>query len=212
MSSPAPLRPPRASQPAAPGNPLRQQLDELDSLLERMLSLPVDQPDDDRDPIAGVVAPAAPPQAVPAEEAPLRVLRSPEDEVQPVPPEPDSPPRVEVELPPQPRLVAPPSPADPVPARAVAASREAAAPTPARPRLSLGPLPAEVRGNHEPDGILWRFLVWGNHLFDRGAGRLGPFGRWLRRPTGRTVLGWAGLVLLAAALGWVLLDWFGWTR
>ena len=40
----------------------------------------------------------------------------------------------------------------------------------------MAPLPAEVRGNREADGILWRFLVWGNHLFDCGVARLGPFG------------------------------------
>src|SRR6266542_2678947 len=212
MSSPAPLRPPRASQPAAPGNPLRQQLDDLDALLERMLSLPVDQADDDLDPIAGVVAPA-PPREVPDDEAPPRVLRPPEEEGHSPPPEPGPALRVEVELPPLPRLAAPPPPpAAPVPPRAVTASREAVPPASTRRRLALVPLPAEVGGNHEPDGFLWRLLVGGNHLFDRGAGWLGPFGRWLRRPAGRAVLGWAGLVLLAAALGWVLLDWFGWTR
>jgi hypothetical protein len=58
---------------------------------------------------------------------------------------------------------------------------------------------------------LWlRLLVWGNQLFDRGAGRLGTPGHWLRRPLGRAVLGWTGLALLALALGLVLLDWIGW--
>jgi hypothetical protein len=52
--------------------------------------------------------------------------------------------------------------------------------------------------------------VWGNRVFDRGAARLGAPGHWLRSRRGRAVLGWAGLALLALALGIVLLDWIGW--
>jgi hypothetical protein len=64
----------------------------------------------------------------------------------------------------------------------------------------------------EPDALWWRPLVRVNRLFDRGVSHLGPAGRWLRGRTGRAVLGGAGLLLLAAALGVVLLDWIGWTR
>jgi hypothetical protein len=58
---------------------------------------------------------------------------------------------------------------------------------------------------------LWlRLVVWSNQRFDRWTLRLGPYGRWLRRPRGRAVLGGVGLALLATALGVVILDWIGW--
>jgi hypothetical protein len=36
-------------------------------------------------------------------------------------------------------------------------------------------------------------------------------GHWLRAPGGRALLGWAGLLLLVAAVAWLLLDEMGWT-
>jgi hypothetical protein len=56
-----------------------------------------------------------------------------------------------------------------------------------------------------------RPLVWINQAFDWLAARCGPLGRWLCSPAGRAVLGYGGLLLLASALGWGLLDWMGWT-
>ncbi|HZT79443.1 MAG TPA: hypothetical protein VFA26_04455, partial [Gemmataceae bacterium] len=79
-----------------------------------------------------------------------------------------------------------------------------ASPPPARP----------VRRPRLPprSGPLWqRPLVWGNRAFDRATEGLGPPGVWLRRPAGRTALGWAGLVFLAAAAALVLLARIGWT-
>jgi hypothetical protein len=55
-------------------------------------------------------------------------------------------------------------------------------------------------------------VVWSNRVFDRWTVRMGgAFGRWLRGPQGRALLGWTGLILLASALAWGMIDWMGWT-
>ena len=60
--------------------------------------------------------------------------------------------------------------------------------------------------------FLWLLLlVWCNRVFDGCTVPLGPLGRWLRGASGRTALGWAGLLMLAAASGLFLNGWFGWT-
>lgn len=53
-----------------------------------------------------------------------------------------------------------------------------------------------------------------NRLFDLLTFLLGPFGGWLRRPNGRNTLGWLGILMIVAAVGWVALEWYGfdWTR
>jgi hypothetical protein len=63
-----------------------------------------------------------------------------------------------------------------------------------------------------PEVGLWlRPLVWGNRLFDSFTLGLGAPGRWLRRPGGRSLLGWTGLILLAGAITLVVLGRIGWT-
>jgi hypothetical protein len=59
----------------------------------------------------------------------------------------------------------------------------------------------------EPLALWWLPLEWGNQFFDRCVGRLGKPARWLRRPSGRALLGWSGLMLLAGALALLLWDW-----
>ena len=54
-------------------------------------------------------------------------------------------------------------------------------------------------------------LVWINIAFDGLTVLLGPLGRWLRGPTGRAMIGWIGVLLLAGAMAWALFDWMGWT-
>ena len=54
-------------------------------------------------------------------------------------------------------------------------------------------------------------LVGINVLFDEMVVRLGPPGRRLRRPRGRSLLGWTGLLLLATGVALVVLDRTGWT-
>jgi hypothetical protein len=159
-----------------PAGTTREQLDELDALLQRMLDLPVEPSGDDRQESEDAARGAAP-----VAEAPVS-LEAPAPEPPERPPATPTPPR-QVRLPavPEPPPVAAAGPAVPV----------------SRPT-----------GDRAP--VWLRLLVWGNQLFDRGAGRLGAPGHWLRRPLGRAVLGWTGLALLALALGVVLLDWIGW--
>jgi hypothetical protein len=54
-------------------------------------------------------------------------------------------------------------------------------------------------------------LVWTNRAFDAGTRWLGPLGGCIRSPGGRAILGWAGLGLLAGALGWLGVHELGWT-
>ncbi|MCI0377278.1 MAG: hypothetical protein L0215_06720 [Gemmataceae bacterium] len=54
-------------------------------------------------------------------------------------------------------------------------------------------------------------VLWFNLIFDRLTMLLGGPGEWLRSRHGRSVLGFAGLTLLALAVGWFLKDWLGWT-
>jgi hypothetical protein len=53
-------------------------------------------------------------------------------------------------------------------------------------------------------------VVQVNRVFDRVTRRLGAAGRWLRGPRGRTVVGWTGVGLLAAALLLAFLARRGW--
>jgi hypothetical protein len=53
-------------------------------------------------------------------------------------------------------------------------------------------------------------LVWVNRLFDWSTLLLGPLGRGLRSHAGRALLGWIGVLLIGGATLWGLLDWLGW--
>jgi hypothetical protein len=50
-------------------------------------------------------------------------------------------------------------------------------------------------------------LVGVNVVFNGLTFMLGPAGRWLRSPAGKSFLGWTGIGLLVIALVWGLLDW-----
>ncbi len=174
-------QPPQSPQPA-PNTSTRQLLDELDDLMQRMLALPVHHLDDEPAPSEAAVVPTVappPPLSAPVMHALL-----------PAPPEND---------PPDP-------PADPPPPRQEA-------PPVAAPRL---PRVYAPRGRHVgppvraavPAWFLWP-LIWGNRAFDRGTAWFGGPGRWLRSPAGRTLLGWAGLLLLGLAIAWGILKWIG---
>jgi hypothetical protein len=58
--------------------------------------------------------------------------------------------------------------------------------------------------------VPWRLLVAVNQLFDAFTYPLGPPGRWLRGPSGRACVGWAGVTLLVVAAAWTLLEWLAW--
>src|SRR5262249_23722874 len=108
------------------------------------------------------------------------------------PPEPP----VEPTRPPEPvsfRAEAPPLPQDEAPTESRVENRQ-------EKRLAEGPPAA------------WLLpLVWGNRLFDACLVPFGPLGSWLRRSAGRNLLGWTGLLMLAATAGLALCDYLGWT-
>jgi hypothetical protein len=192
--------------PASPNNPTRQLLDELDALMERMLSLPVEEVDG--------AEPLPPPRS------PL--LR-----------EPAAPVIVSIGSPPslanRGELIQTvgASPTIRPPARPAPTTSAAPAPPPTAAATTTSPPPISAAPHWSPKGILERTLpsrplevrlawwmppiLWSNRVFDRATLRLGPVGRWLRGETGRTLLGWSGLVLLVLALTCLVLDIVGWS-
>jgi hypothetical protein len=158
-------------------HPTRQQLDELDALMRRMLALPADEeaplPARDAEPPAAVLeAPVNPP--VPVDVRPRRLLSPPPALLRK-----DAHPTSESGTP-------GPFPwNEPIPE------------TSAEDRLSERDVPV---------------IDWPNRLYDALTFLLGPTGRWLRGPSGRAVVGCTGLLLLAGAVAWGLIDWLGWTR
>jgi hypothetical protein len=228
----------------------RQQLDELDALLQRMLSLPLSSADPAtlKAPSTSAEAfaplpptlpamPAAPPRS--SSHAGVQAWR-----VETVPPVAQlmgsAPGQDELPLadpvdspavppyappPPQPRFSVPQipsanpqgqaaSPSVPYPFMAVygqsgqvpASAQEAAIPAPQwqSPKAVVEP---------GTPFILWP-LVPVNWVFDLFTHLLGPLGFWLRRPSGRTALGWLGILMIVGAVGWAVADWYGmdWTR
>lgn len=201
----------------------RQMLDDLDALMERMLAIPVNQPDDPAEPAPDIVR-------MPTVAATLTVLDPTIDETETLPeirlPHHATPPsfgskptlthtekmpslldprdlealpktRPHFELEPIPAAAIPP------PITELAKSEPASAPE----SDSLpAPLPRRAGGS-----ILALPIVLLNHIFDAFTYLLGPLGRWLRGPQGRHLLGVAGLLLLVAAGVWLMVDWLGWT-
>jgi hypothetical protein len=218
MSSPPPPR---------PAHPTRQQLDELDALLQRML-----EPDSAPEP--PVEGPPAPP---PGPAVSYRIIQ-PAAEA-PAAPAADTPkPGEEQWVPlrstwqPSPHTWGPlaqswqqaqaargappvPPPAAP-PAQPPALAPEAASPPPIiRPVsgfVQRRPEPTDAEALAAPPVSRWlRPLVWCNRGFDALTAPLGAPGRWLRGRRGRTVLGAVGLLCLAAAVARAVADGIGWT-
>jgi hypothetical protein len=168
--------------PGAPVHPTRQQLDELEALMQRMLALPVNQLEDE--------PPAEIPLLVPGLE-----VRDPQ-EPEPMAADAASSPAESVADEAAPPAAQPP--AEP-------SSRPIAATVPL-PRLMTEPSRAERR---TPWGVMP--IVWINRVFDSQTARLGRPGRWLRSRQGRALLGALGLLFLIAAIGWTILGLVGWT-
>ena len=178
----------------------KQMLDELDALMERMLALPVNDPDDapaDRPAaLAASLTLLDPPAVAPAPDP------SPAPPMLKVPTEPakaESPVVVAIQLAPPVRM----------PVERPAAITDRVLPSTVMPQLrtllSEGP-------DRTPPPAAWSLgpLLLLNHGFDAVVGGLGAPGRWLGTPGGRVALGAAGLLLWGLALGWLVADALGW--
>lgn len=180
MSTPAPAESPLL-------HATKKQLDELDSLIQRMLALPVVEVPED---VSGPLERRQP------QGEPEPVLEMGLEE--PLPDSPEEAPLASEEL----EALLPPSVASDEP--------PAAAPEP------LGvEVPKDIEPEEEAPppriGLAWP-LVPPNWLFDVATTPLGPAGGWLRGEHGRMLLGFTGLALLLAAavvgvLDWVLGNW-----
>jgi len=92
-------------------------------------------------------------------------------------------------------------------------SEKSAAGAGARAALTTVPLFAQATGRADVLIVSpWlRPFVWCNQAFDYGTVWLGPLGRWLRGFKGRALMGWTGILLIAAALAWVAVEGINWT-
>lgn len=190
----------------------KQMLDELDALMEKMLSLPMNDLDDAapfpeevvKAPTLGatltLLAPSVP-ESVPLEPrssylSPSKTLPS-----HPV----LNPPHISLPAlePAAPMMYQEPAP-QPEPL-----TNEVAPPS----RLAeLEPLLAALPGSAAPLTTQWGYLplVWINSAFDRSTTVLGGAGDGLRSEVGRMLLGVSGAAMMLVAVGWFLKDWLGW--
>jgi hypothetical protein len=223
-----------ASPPAGPS--MRQQLDELDALLQRMLTLPVNQTDEgasELPPIRRAIAPDPTPTPPPTQGRGPRMFLL--DGSAPVTP-PQTPPAAwdphwNINLNPQQgsSILGPRSPAataqrqqpENAPpiwrAETVAFAPSQNSPVP-QPPLSAPMAPAVRRSNGDaaprektpdegPAPLPLVPLIALNRTFDAVMHCFGPPGQWFCTSAGRNLLGLAGLALLVASAGW-----FGWSR
>jgi hypothetical protein len=189
----------------------KQMLDELDALMEKMLSLPVNDLEDAPPLPRGVVK-------APSLSATLTLLAPPAQAYQA--PDPSLPhPAVN-----PPHITLPAAqPAEPEPMQDLATPFAAPDPAPQPEPLTnevmppsvlakLGPLLAEIPQPARPMATQWGYLplLLTNAAFDRATTYLGVVGHRLRSQAGRTLLGVSGVALMAVAVGWLVKDWLGW--
>lgn len=228
----------------SPNDLTRQQLDELDTLLQRMLALPLNKPDTvTMPPLAEL--PLPPPPSAPAIPEPtnwspplefprparpsfLALTPAPEpepaDEFAPRPSEH----RLMADLLPFPIPTDPPPPGGPGTLRGVDApatpvgfvSAFASFQDPAADPLA--PLPGPEMPTTPPaaptpppaaSGIgLFAPVALTNRVIEGILDWCGPLGYWLTRPAVKRLLGYAGLVMLTAAVWWTArgLGWVSW--
>jgi hypothetical protein len=169
----------------------RQQLDELDELMQRMLALPVNPPGEPED------LPGEKPREAPAvsENSPIQAEQVIHDNEEA---------RTEAVL---------PSPAPLAILNRTRRNADSADSPGSNPRETAESAFIRVPRSAPRLRLAWPLypLLWINLAFDRSTAWLGPVGRWLRGPAGRALLGWSGLLLLAAALAWLAWDGIGWT-
>lgn len=181
----------------------KQMLDELDVLMDRMLSVPVSDLEDASpvpeapgtspvlsENLALLESPPAPPKQTPESAAPSTSFRRRHFAPRPaasMTPTHATPPFLEPE--PFTNDVAPPS---------VLAGLDAV--------LAEIPEPSSVPVSQ----WYYQSLVWLNLGFDGFAMWVPGAGVWLRSQGGRMMLGVSGVALMLAAFGWLLKDWLGW--
>ncbi|GIW81035.1 MAG: hypothetical protein KatS3mg105_2842 [Gemmatales bacterium] len=206
MSTPATTR------TSDPKPSAQQQLDELDALLQHMLSLPVHQLEDD--PFSDLVPHPAGQGATPQESSdetptnasqPDASLPDPE-ELQPTRTANDDERTSDTD-----NLKGPTAKDQP---GSDASARQNEGRVPARPKTTLVPAQATQNTAPTPQALampLWlRALVAINSGFDRLALRCKIPVRWLRHPLGRSLIGWLGIAILLGSLTWAILDWLAW--
>jgi hypothetical protein len=210
-------------------NVTRQMLDELEALMERMLSVPIAD-DSAPPPEPGSPLPAAAPRSRPLA-ATLTLLPMPEEQSTDLP-------SLAAASRSAPTLDQPHDGTNPshLPSLGVVPP-PLPEPRPLSSGYALPPLPESPSSNPEPlsdrvvppvpdlDALLaevpqppmsvaaWFILpaLWANRLFDHGTLLFGESGGCLRGPVGRGAVGMAGLILFAAAVLWLARDWLGWT-
>jgi hypothetical protein len=210
-----------------PGHPTRQQLDELEALMQRMLALPVNHLEEELNGVQDSSTPATP-SANPRVEiiSPLPVPTTPANEGQAKRQEfVAARPEQQSELSELVGLRPSQSPSSrPVKKERDESPARSRSSTATKPRISTVELTHQVatetpRPSMQSLGETERPIVagwllplfWCNRAFDLATVLLGPLGRWLRGPGGRALLGWCGLLLLVLAAAWMVLVGMGWT-
>jgi hypothetical protein len=208
------------------GNPTRQQLEELDALLQRMLQLPLNQPDPELPPplpqTTSYAAPprrrAEPPSGLNSWNVPLPTSAPPvlnnwpagveslsASATSTVTPRP-APARLRVSA------VAPPEEPMPAPMREPPPQRLRVEPPPAMtiPIPPPRPLPISL-----PQQQPLPFYLWPLGVVDQSMGNalaaFGAPGRWLGQGSGKVFFGWCGLLGMAGAAVWGVMDYMGWS-
>jgi hypothetical protein len=195
--------------PSPTSLPTRQQLDEIDALLKRMMSLPP--------------LPGEPAEQAPSREPPAPAITYPSPTIREVPP-PQTPlahePNVRewrVEWPQAPAAPPPPVVAwgSPVPAAApgppaYAIVAQAEAPFAAPIVSPYGYVPGQPPPSvaRPPESLPVQVLTVLNGAFHVLTYFLGPPGTWLRG-SGRNLLGWSGILMALAAAAWAAGEWAG---
>jgi hypothetical protein len=218
--------------------PTRQQLEELDALLQRMLSLPTNQLESEMTgrfaAPAEAMAPQPPMMPPPsAYSAPPAMARQPMPSMPAPPMRRAEPPRGEnawqVPLPPASGGIGVwPASVDQSQAGVPLSNPRMPAPSMPASRLNVATIPSPDEANRSRDmrpiiampaplpGAQTQplpFYLWPFGLVDQSmGGTLAAFGlpgRWLGQGSGKILIGWAGLLMLGGAAAWGIMDYLG---
>ena len=173
----------------------RQHLDDLDQLMQRMLALPVDAPNNETASPNSATVDAVfrfeEPSTAPSEKETPSTATAQTSAV-------TAPPTLNEET----------SFQSDTPDEALAEGKV----TTVASTLPTGPVIQTItRRSPTNASLTLRLIVSLNRAFEGCAGYFGPPGRWLAGPQGKTFLGRTGLAFLLAAIGWVLVESLGWT-